>query len=217
MHVRIKELANMFPRGCYLIDVGSDHGYLGLKLLQDNKATGVVNIDLSKSALNRSEKIYKKAKCIDKVVFIEGDGFSGLVSWPDNSVAVIAGMGTSQILRILKELPPNINHLILLSHTDYYHIRKWAVSNLFSIRNERYVEDGELVYLILDMIRVSKPEFGTTFEHIFGREEFRVGSRRKLFEKYWRRNGQRICKIPAKFRDEVEREVLSFLRNEGIV
>lgn len=80
MHVRIKELANMFPRGCYLIDVGSDHGYLGLRLLQEDKANGVVNIDLSRSALHRSERIYRKAKLLDKVVFIEGDGFSELVS-----------------------------------------------------------------------------------------------------------------------------------------
>lgn len=126
-------------------------------------------------------------------------------------------MGTSQILRILKGLPGNINHLILLSHTDYHLIRKWAVANLFSIRNERYVEDGELVYLILDMIRVSSPEFGTSLDHIFGREEFRNGYQRKLFEKYWRRNGKRICKIPARFRDGVEREVIDFLRKEGIV
>lgn len=217
MHVRIKELANMFPRGFYLIDVGSDHGYLGLRLLEEDKARGVVNIDLSKQSLARSEKIYKKAKCADRAVFLRADGFSGMVSWPDDSVAVIAGLGTTQILRILRGLPPNIGHLLLLSHTDYHELRKWAAANYFSIRNERYVEDGELVYLIVDMIRVSRPEYGTNIDHIFGREEFRNGYQRRLFEKYWSRHLGRILKIPVRFRSETEKEIVRFLHGEGIV
>lgn len=217
MHVRIRELANLFPRGCYLIDVGSDHGHLGIQLLRENKAIGVVNIDLSRDALARSEQFYRSLEYQNRATFIACDGFTGLVSLPENSVAVIAGMGTAQILRILERFPANLQHLILLSHTDYYKIRKWAFANFFFIKNEKYVEDGDFVYLILDMVRFPRQVYGELEDYIFGREEFRNGDQRRLFEKYWLRNSKRIFNIPIRFRDEIERATLRFLEREGIV
>lgn len=78
MHARIEGLVGLFPRGSVLIDIGSDHGYLGLELLKRDITNKVINVDLSKDALSRSSMTYSRLGFADKAIFLQNDGFSGI-------------------------------------------------------------------------------------------------------------------------------------------
>nr|WP_246307747.1 tRNA (adenine(22)-N(1))-methyltransferase TrmK [Candidatus Mycoplasma haemohominis] len=200
------------------MDIGSDHGHLGLELLRSEKAIRVINIDLSADALERSKVAYKRLGFEKRAMFLLNDGFTSLVSFPENSVVVIAGMGTVQILKILERMPSHIKHLILLSHTDYFLIRKWAFKNFFFIKNEKYVDDGDHCYLALDLVRVPKQVHSSSIrDYIFGREEFWRELHMDLFSKYWADKANRVLKIPYEYRDEVERETIRFLKDNEIL
>lgn len=216
MHARISGIVSLFPSSIYLIDVGSDHGHLGLELLRQKKVNKVINIDLSKQALKQSKKLYERCGLEENATFVNGDGFRKLNNVPHDAVAVIAGMGSAQILRILEYLPANITKLIFLSHTDYYSIRKWALAHLFNIEKEKYIDDGELQYLVLLLSKRVNPEAYSEEELIFGKAIFRE-SQAHLFEKYWRFRASRILNIPSEYRSDIERATINYLKSECIV
>lgn len=218
MHARIKALVDLFPQGNVLVDIGCDHGHLGIELLRVEKALKVINVDLSKDALERSKLAYKRFGFDKRAIFICNDGFTNLDSFPENSVVVIAGMGTIQILNILERIPSHIKRIILLSHTDYFLIRKWAFKNFFFIKREKYVDDGQHCYLVMDLIKVPKPAHAANIrEYIFGREEFWKGINMKLFTKYWINKANRVLRVPYEYRDEIERETIRFLKDNEIL
>ncbi|OAL09882.1 hypothetical protein A6V39_04905 [Candidatus Mycoplasma haematobovis] len=216
MHARISGIVSIFPTSNYLIDVGSDHGYLGLELLKQQKINKVLNIDLSKEALENSKKIYGRFGLEEHATFANNDGFKNLNNIPHDAVAVIAGMGSAQILKILENLPDNITKLIFLSHTDYYSLRKWAVAHFFNIEKEKYIDDGELQYLTLLLSREINMDHYSEEELIFGKLSFRE-NQIPLFEKYWRFRASRILNIPAKYRSNIETATINYLKSESII
>lgn len=217
MIARIQVLCDMFPRGSNLIDIGSDHGYLGIELINQDKVMHIYNVDLSKSAINRSKKIYEKFDLLSRAEFICGDGFKSIKKIPDNSVVVIAGMGSAQILKILSFLPENIRHLIFLSHTEYFMIRKWANENHWIIQKEKYFEDNGFFYLSMSMIRsFGKREHYSMSDYIFGKDRFWINNM-DMFKKYWKNRSLRILKIPFKYRTDEEKFSISLLEKMGII
>lgn len=213
MRGRIKALADVFPRQNALVDVGCDHGYLGLELLRTDKATEVVNIDISKSAIQRCEEVYRRYGWGYRSQFVHGDGFKSVEIRVPNAIVVIAGMGSHQILNILEHLPKNIEHLILLSHTDYFPIREWSEKNNWAIKNEKYVRDKKHVYLILDLLKTKVNVSLSLQEKIFGNSchwEYQMD----VFAEYWREKVKRLLKIPFEYRSYRENKTLSFLLNQ---
>lgn len=200
-----------------MVDIGSDHGHLGLELFRLEKVNEVWNVDLSRESLKNSRKIYEKFGFLKYSKFICGNGFKKLENIPDNAVVVIAGLGTVQILKILEDIPSNIRSLILLSHTDYFFIRKWAWLNNWTIHDEIYLEDRGYFYMVMRLIRSAKKRENYSLEdHIFGKRKFREegGS---LFVKFWREKSRRILKIPEEYRTPEEKEVIRFLLRENII
>lgn len=218
MHDRIHCLANIFPRGNHLIDIGSDHGYLGLILLKKSKALSVCNVELSKSSLKQSEETYKVAGLSELTDFVYSDGFKSLKQIRPGSVVVISGLGSAQILKILEDLPDSIKHIILLSHTDYLPIRQWAQENFWNIEKEKYVVERKIVYIAMSLIKTSfsSLEKYSFRECILGKEKF-YKYNPKEFENYWAVRTSRILRIPYQYRTEADREVISFLIESGVI
>ncbi|AEG72431.1 conserved hypothetical protein [Mycoplasma haemofelis str. Langford 1] len=213
MHARILGLASIFPYSKNLVDIGSDHGYLGLELIRQRKVGKVTNIDLSEDALNRSKIIYEKLGFLDRSTFLVSDGFKELKLVPIDSTVVIAGMGTYQILKILEFLPDTVDKLLILSHTDYFFLRNWAVLNSFSILREFYIDDKDLVYLAIFLVR-KNPEAYTLKDLILGKSDF-YESQIELFRRYWRTRVSRILKVPEEYRNSLDSKTLEFLSPHG--
>ncbi|AEW44974.1 hypothetical protein MHC_00540 [Mycoplasma haemocanis str. Illinois] len=213
MHARILGLASIFPYSKHLVDIGSDHGYLGLELIRQRKVGKVTNIDLSEDALNRSKIIYEKLGFIDRTTFLVSDGFKEFSLVPLDSTVVIAGMGTYQILKILEFLPNTVDKLLILSHTDYFSLRNWAISNSFRILRELYIDDRDLVYLAILLVR-KNPEEYTLKELILGKSDF-YETQIELFRRYWRTRISRILKVPEEYRNSLDSKTLEFLSQHG--
>ncbi|MBP3765619.1 MAG: SAM-dependent methyltransferase [Bacilli bacterium] len=143
---RIKKLASLVDSNAYVIDVGCDHALLDiyLTLYNNNKCLAV---DINENALKSAYENIKKYK-----LNIEVKQSNGLdnIDVPNNSVCVIAGMGTNLILDILSnEKTEKINTLIIQTNKDYKALRDTMIKKGYFIVDELAFLDKKIWYVII--------------------------------------------------------------------
>ena len=152
---RLRMAAELVPRSgrdMFLVDVGTDHAYLPVWLLQnqeeDRRFAGVIAADLRKGPLDRAVRTAREAGCRDRIDFRLCDGLS-CVERAQAQVVVIAGMGGETIVHILKNAPwrdwSGIT-LILQPMSSMPQLRRWLGENGFCIRREELAREGETLY-----------------------------------------------------------------------
>lgn len=96
---RIKMLLSVIPQCDVLMDVGCDHGMVGVAALLEGKATRVIFTDISLPSLKKAERLAKRYGVDERCDFLFGDGTCGKKA----DCVVIAGMGGKEILKILDD------------------------------------------------------------------------------------------------------------------
>ena len=138
------------PCGCFA-DVGCDHGYISLYVLDRWKANRVLSIDVSLKCLEKTIKLLKSYNVDDQAIFYNCNGLAHIREKPDE--VLIAGMGGAEMINILYEYgktrPLNsIETLILQPMKDVYAVRKWLNENGFAIVTDKIVKDKKLYHIL---------------------------------------------------------------------
>ena len=128
-----------------LYDVGCDHALLDIYCAL-NKNTTCIAIDVNKNALNGAINNINKYKLTDQIKPVLNNGLEDIDN-SNNSVVVIAGMGTSNILKIIKN--KSINHLIIQSNNELKRLRKEVIRNGYFIDKEVVVKEGKIYNVII--------------------------------------------------------------------
>lgn len=141
---RIKALADDISKKDTVLDVGCDHGYLSIYLKTNKLCKEVYASDIKESALNVARKNFKKYN-LDIKTYVS-DGFENVpVSF---DTAVIAGMGTNTILKII-ESEKTPRKLVLGSQNDLYHLRKELNKKGYKLVDEQAIYEKGHYYIIL--------------------------------------------------------------------
>lgn len=144
---RLEAINSVIPYCDCLADIGCDHGKLSKMVLDDGKAKRVIATDISGKCLDKARKLNAGYPNIE---FREGDGLEPLKG-ETVDVIVIAGMGGSAIMHIIRDLPDCI--LVLSPHHDAYALREFLSNNNYFI-NEDFVScEGNRFY---DIIKAHK-------------------------------------------------------------
>ena len=147
---RLHLLARLVPEGCRLTDVGTDHGYLPVALLQQGRIAAAIASDIGAEPLEH-------ARCtamqygVDGMDFRLCAGLSG-VAPEETDVIVIAGMGGETIISILQDAPwtaDGQHRLLLQPMTKAAALRHWLADNSYTFTGEHLVEDKGRIYPIL--------------------------------------------------------------------
>ena len=149
---RLKTIADLIPKDSSVIDIGTDHAYLPIYLYQNNISKDITATDVSQNVLKSSLNNLTKYNLNNKISLVLADGFKNIGKIYD--VAVIAGMGTSTIKKILdtKKLP---EILIIQSNNDHYVLRKYMQDLGYKITKEVVIKDGKHYYVIIKYERGS--------------------------------------------------------------
>lgn len=141
---RIKNIASFVTSDDTLLDVGCDHAYLAIYLKENNLCKNVLVSDISSLALQQGINNIKNSGLNIKAVV--SDGFKNIEDFFDT--AVISGMGTNTILKILnsKKRP---SKLILQSNNDYYLLRKSLSKLNYVLHQETVVYENGKFYPIM--------------------------------------------------------------------
>lgn len=147
---RLHMLARLVPEGCRLTDVGTDHSYLPVALLQQGRITAAIASDIGAEPLEHARRTAMQYG-VDGMDFRLCAGLSG-VAPEETDVIVIAGMGGETIISILQDAPwtaDGQHRLLLQPMTKAAALRRWLADNGYTFTDEHLVEDKGRIYPIL--------------------------------------------------------------------
>lgn len=147
---RLQLLADMVPQGCRLADIGTDHGYLPVWLLQRGRIEGAIAADIGAEPLAHARRTAAEYG-VEGLSFRLCDGLAGIAPEEADTV-VIAGMGGETIIAILSAAAwtkDGAHTLLLQPMTKTADLRKWLAVNEYRFTEERLVWDKNYLYPVL--------------------------------------------------------------------
>ena len=148
---RLLTSANFVRAGAVLADIGTDHAYLPIFLLKEDRISRAVLTDINKGPLASAEKNARDMGVIDKCTFVLCDGAKELACMGITDYTV-CGMGGELIASIIKAAPhlcQNGVRLILQPMSRPAAVRECLCSVGFEILDERYSTSQGKYYLTI--------------------------------------------------------------------
>lgn len=143
--------ASMVQPGSRVADIGTDHGYLGIYLLQSGAARHVIACDLRKDPLENARRNAKLFGVDGEMELRLSDGLEKIL--PDEvDTVVMAGMGGDLIQKILSQCPWRKREglqFILQPQSAGNVLRRWLCEDGFEIQREEPVQDGHFLYTVM--------------------------------------------------------------------
>lgn len=150
---RLQTCADMVSGKGIVCDVGTDHAYLAAELINSGKCSRVIASDVRVGPLDSARRTIEKHCIADKVELILSNG---LESVPLDGVSdiVIAGMGGETIADIIgntsiDRYEQEDVRWILQPMTKPEYLRKMIYEYQMKITEERVVEDGGKLYVVM--------------------------------------------------------------------
>lgn len=165
---RLGALASFVPKGTRLADIGTDHAYLPIELVQKNIAASAVAGDVHAGPYEAAKENVEGLGLSHKISVRFGNGLAVLVPG-EVDTAVIAGMGGSTIIEILISQPTvtySLKRLILQPMVGAAAVRRWLVANQWCIADELLVQDDGRLYEIIVAEQGTSPELEPIMYHI---------------------------------------------------
>lgn len=151
---RLQAVAELVKPGLKLADIGTDHAYLPIYLIQQGKSPSAVAIDIHRGPYESALKQVALQGLEDKISVILGNGLEPL-QHRQVDVVVLAGMGSATMIEILEakpELVLKLQQLVLQPMVGVGQMRKWLVENGWAINNEILVKDDGFIYTVLSAL-----------------------------------------------------------------
>lgn len=138
----------MVSRGSKIADIGCDHGYVSIYLVEQGICPGALAMDVRPGPLACAQRNVQAHRLSDKITLRLSDGMKELVPGEAEEV-VIAGMGGLLMIRILSDgmasgVMDSVRALILQPQSELYDFRKFLAENGYKIQTEKMIcEDGK--------------------------------------------------------------------------
>lgn len=139
--------------GDRVADVGCDHGYLGIHLLQSGIARSVIASDVNEAPLQSALHNAVRYGVKDHMTFYLSDGVRSIPR--DFDCLVCAGLGGDTMISILESAPWLKNQryrLILQCQSKRPELRRYLCAKGWSIRRETLAQDGKFLYPVMEAV-----------------------------------------------------------------
>ena len=149
---RLELVASFVPQGAILLDVGSDHAYLPIELVEKGQIKGAIAGEVVEGPYQSAVKNVEVHGLKEKIQVRLANGLAAFEEADQVSVITIAGMGGRLISRILEEgldKLANVERLILQPNNREDDLRIWLQENGFQIVAESILEEAGKFYEIL--------------------------------------------------------------------
>ena len=165
----MKAVAAMVTSGGVLADVGTDHGYIPIALIQRQKIKSAIAMDINKGPLARAQDNIASARLGDYIQTRLSDGVAALGEGEADSI-LIAGMGGELVIHILSEgekVCKAASELILQPQSDIRKVREYLRLHHYKIVDEDMIcEDGK--YYAMMRVKHGKMTPLTEIEQKYG-------------------------------------------------
>ena len=149
---RLELVASFVPQGAVLLDVGSDHAYLPIELVERGQIETAIAGEVVEGPYQSAVKNVEAHGLKEKIQVRLANGLAAFEEEDQVSVITIAGMGGRLIATILEEgldKLSNIQRLILQPNNREDDLRIWLQDHNFQIVAESILEEAGKFYEIL--------------------------------------------------------------------
>ena len=150
---RLSAVAALVRQGSRLADIGTDHAYLPVHLVQSGVCPSAIASDIGAGPLDAARRTVTENGLTSEIALRLGDGLATVKAGEVEDVA-IAGMGGETIVAILEAAPWVQNEgirLILQPMTRAEDLRRWLLTHGFTILGEHLIiaahtGDGDILH-----------------------------------------------------------------------
>ena len=170
---RLEAVANLVTPGMRLADVGTDHGYIPIYLVEQGVIPSAIAMDINEGPLMRADEHIREHGLEDKIRTRLSDGLCNLEN-EEADCMIAAGMGGGLVIRILSDSHDTVlslKELILQPQSEIASVRKYLEEQRYRIVEEDMVlEDGKY-YPMMKAVKRKEEEA----EAPYSEEEFEYG------------------------------------------
>ena len=156
---RLERIASFVQPGSRVADIGTDHGYVPIWLVQKGVCPSALAMDVRKGPLERAEEHVEEVGLSGKIELRLSDGLAKLKAGEADTV-VIAGMGGKLTCRILEQgrhvwenWSEGKERLILSPQSEQDEVRHFLEKQGFSILREAMLTDEGKYYIVIEAAR----------------------------------------------------------------
>lgn len=223
---RMVHLANMVRLGAVLADVGTDHGYLPIYLVQSGIIRRAFAMDIKEGPLLRAKEHIAAYGLDDYITVRRSDGVCALSPGEADTI-LIAGMGGDVMLHILKdgeEVIASAKEMILQPQSKIRQVREYLLEKGYGIAAEDMVyEEGKYYSLMRVFVRDAGSmreryaAYGEKMKQVFlCYGEFLVQEKNAVLRQYLKERVQRLEGLLARI-DAAGQGAAAKARREEIV
>lgn len=154
---RLFAVASLVTSGKRIVDIGTDHAYIPIYLMEEKKCISAVAMDVKEGPLQRAKEHVWKAGLQNDITLRLSDGFEKLKPF-EAETAIIAGMGGGLMMKILSanwEVTCSLKECVLQPQSEIGKVRAFLLENGFVFLKEDMVLDDGKYYV---MMKVVPPE-----------------------------------------------------------
>ncbi|MEA3422320.1 MAG: class I SAM-dependent methyltransferase [Bacillota bacterium] len=151
---RLQVIAGCITKGNSVADIGTDHAYLPIYLIDNNISRNIFASDIVEGPVRNALSNVKKHNMDKEIKIIQASGLKGITDFIDT--IIISGMGGMQIIDILSDdldIAYAAKELILQPMKNSIELRKFLVKNKFNIVEEKIAIDNEKYYEIIKAVK----------------------------------------------------------------
>lgn len=148
---RLKLIADKVQKCNVVADIGTDHAYIPIYLIQHNICKRAIASDVKTGPVEVAKRNIGIYKLNEKIETRLGSGLDTIEENEADTV-IIAGMGGTLLTELLDAnalKACKTSALILQPMNDLDVVRKWLYHNKFDIYEEELVAEGDKVYCVL--------------------------------------------------------------------
>ena len=158
---RLQAVADLVSEGLVVADVGTDHGYIPIYLIETKKSPKAFAMDVNKGPLLRAKEHIAEhglETCIETRL---SDGVRALQKGECDCV-VVAGMGGALTIKIMeegKDIFRSLKEFVLQPQSELQKVRAYLYQNEYSIVEENMVLDDGKFYPMFRVINGQSEEY----------------------------------------------------------
>lgn len=149
---RLRQVASHVPIGSRLLDVGSDHAYLPIYLLQEQRIASAIAGEVVDGPYQSALTNVKAYDLEEQIEVRLANGLAAMTATDEVDVITICGMGGRLIAEILgagRDKLERVKQLILQPNNREDDLRTWLSTNGFHLVAEQLVVEHGKYYEIL--------------------------------------------------------------------
>ena len=150
---RLEAVASFVKTCNCAADIGTDHGFIPVYLLQNGLCKKAIASDINEGPLQSAVRTAHTYSVSKKIDFVCRPGLDGIDAGEADTV-IIAGMGGETIVEILKAAPwikDCGTHIILQPQSKYELLQQYLYSNGFEAECAKLVYDSGRLYIVLSV------------------------------------------------------------------